>query len=71
LIETLKRGDLAKVTMTGAEGALRKLFITLSIATRSLLVQDENGIRVSPEKLVKQVGERQPAPKRVKRLRPS
>jgi hypothetical protein len=51
LIETLKRGDLARVTMAGAEGVERKLFISPSIATRSLLVQDENGIRMSPEKL--------------------
>lgn len=71
LIETLKRGDLAKVTMQDADDSRRKLYITPSIATKSLLVRDENGIRVSPEKLVKQVGERQPAPKRVKRLRPS
>jgi hypothetical protein len=52
LIDTLKRGDLAKVTMAGAEGVERKLFITPSIPTRSLLVQDENGIRLTPEKLV-------------------
>jgi len=51
LIDSLKRGDLAKVTMVGGDGVERKLFITPSIATGSLLVQDENGIRVSPEKL--------------------
>ncbi len=69
LIGALERGDLAAVTMKGAEGPERKLFITPSIPTRSLLVQDENGIRVSPEKLVKPIGERQPAPRRVKRQR--
>jgi hypothetical protein len=51
LIGSLQRGDLAAVTVDGADGLARKLFVTPSIPTRSLLVQDENGIRVSPEKL--------------------
>jgi hypothetical protein len=55
--------------LTEAGFGERKLFITPSIPTRSLLVQDENGIRVSPEKLVKQVVERQPVMRRGKRQR--
>jgi hypothetical protein len=51
LIGVLHRGDLAAVTFDGVDGTERKLFITPSIPTRSLLAQDENGIRVSPEKL--------------------
>lgn len=50
LIESLQRGDLAAVTLEGSGET--KLYVTPSIPTRSLLVQDEHGIRVSPEKLV-------------------
>jgi hypothetical protein len=55
LIETLRKGNVAAATFDGKSGDAVRLYVTPSLPTWSLVVQDGNGIRLPVDKLLEKV----------------
>jgi hypothetical protein len=55
LIETLRKGDVAAATFDGKFGDAVRLYITPSLPSCSMIVQDGNGIRLPSDKLLEKV----------------